>query len=358
MRIVLLTLALTTTSMVLLADQVVMKNGDKVTGSIVKKDAATLTIKTVHFGTVTLPWDQVDSVKADAPLTVVLPNDKSVEGTLATSGDKIVVTEKGTTDTVAPKDIVALRNADEQKAYLRMLRPRLLDLWVISGNIGLAGTSGNATTRTFTTPVNLVRATRTDKTTAYFNFIRASSTVSGLSADTASAVRGGWAYSRNLTPKIFVNVFNDYEHDRFQNLDLRSVIGVGLGWHAWKSEKGFLDLIGGVDFNHSSFMASRGPNNAITSPAYSTSVAEAFFGDDFGYKIGKKVSLIQSYRYFANLSDTGNNRQNFDVGLSATLAKYFTWNAGISDRYISNPAPGRKTNDLLYSTGFGFTFIK
>ena len=335
-----------------LADQVVMKNGDRVTGSIVKKDAATLTIKTVHFGTVTLPWDQVDSVKADAPLTVVLPNDKSVEGTIASSGDKIVVTEKGTTDTVAPKDIVALRDAAEQKAYLRMLRPRLFDLWLVTGNIGIAGTSGNAKTRTFTTPVNLVRVTRTDKIAMYFNFIKSSATIRGISADTAQAVRGGWSYNRNLRPKIFATVFNDYEYDLFQNLDLRSVIGGGLGWHAWKKEKGFLDVVGGGDYNHESFAAS------ATAAPFSRSTAEIYWGDDAGYKLNKKFAVTQGFRMFNNMTITGNYRMNFDIGLSASLSKYFTWNAAASDRYLSNPALGRKKNDLLYSTGFGFTFAK
>ena len=345
-------LILSAASMLALADQLVMKNGDRVSGSIVKKDAATLTIKTVHFGIVTLPWDQVDSVKSDIPLTVVLPNDKSVQGTIASSGDKIVVVEKTTSETVAPKDIVALRNADEQKAYLRLLRPRFLDLWVISGNIGIAGTSGNATTRTFTTPVSLVRATRTDKTTAYFNFIRASSTVNGVLSDTASAVRGGFSYNRDLRPKLFATFFNDYEYDRFQNLDLRAVFGAGLGYHAWKSEKGFLDLVGGVAYNHEKF----GP--PAPALAFSRNSAEIYWGDDLGYKLSKRVSFVQAYRMFNNMTDTGNYRQNFDLGVSASVAKYFTWNAAISDRYLSNPSPGRKKNDLLYSTGLGFTFIK
>ena len=39
----------------LLADQITLKNGDRVTGTIVKKDGATLTINSAHFGTVTLP---------------------------------------------------------------------------------------------------------------------------------------------------------------------------------------------------------------------------------------------------------------------------------------------------------------
>ena len=349
----LVVLALSAATIAAFADQVVMKNGDRVTGAIVKKDAATLTIKTVHFGTVTLPWDQVDTVKSDAPLTVVLPNDKSVEGTIASSEGKIVVDSKGVKETVAAKDLVALRDADEQKAYLRMLRPRLLDLWAISGNIGLAGTSGNAVTRTFTTPVNFVRATRTDKTTAYFNFIRSSASINGVSADTASAVRGGWAYNRNLRPKVFATFFNDYEYDRFQNLDLRAVFGGGLGWHAWKKEKGFLDLVGGADYNHEKYGAIAPAIDGI-----SRGVAEVYWGDDLGYKLSKKVALNQSYRMFNNLSDTGNYRQNFDFGLTATLAKYFTWNAALSDRYLSNPSAGRKKNDFLYSTGFGFTFIK
>jgi hypothetical protein len=50
-----------------------------------------------------------------------------------------------------------------------------------------------------------------------------------------------------------VNVFNDYEYDKFQNLDLRFVIGGGFGFHAVKNKRSVLDLLGGTDYNHSSF---------------------------------------------------------------------------------------------------------
>ncbi len=50
-------------------------------------------------------------------------------------------------------------------------------------------------------------------------------------------------------------------------------------------------------------------------------------------------------------------RQNFDAGLSAKLTKWLTWNASISDRYLSNPVAAKK-NDLLYTTGLGFTFTR
>ena len=44
------------------ADQVVMKNGDRASGAIVKKDGDTLTLESKHFGTITLPWAEVESV--------------------------------------------------------------------------------------------------------------------------------------------------------------------------------------------------------------------------------------------------------------------------------------------------------
>ena len=55
------------------ADQVVMKNGDRVTGSIIKKDGNNLTIKTTQFGVVTASWDQVESVLADKRAGLEVP---------------------------------------------------------------------------------------------------------------------------------------------------------------------------------------------------------------------------------------------------------------------------------------------
>lgn len=37
-------------------DQIVLKNGDRLTGSIVKKEGNSLTIKTDQFGVVTTSW--------------------------------------------------------------------------------------------------------------------------------------------------------------------------------------------------------------------------------------------------------------------------------------------------------------
>jgi hypothetical protein len=328
-----------------LADQVTMKNGDRVTGTIVKQDGKAITIKTVNFGVITAPWEQVAAVQTDQPVTVVTRDGKSVAGTLSTTDGKVEVNAQGSRSDFAPVDVAAIRNVDEQRAYERLLKPGLLQLWAGTASLGLAGTNGNAKTFTFTTALNAARVTNTDKTTIYFNVIKASALINGVSASTAEAVRGGVGYDHNVSSRLFVNVFNDYEYDKFQNLDLRFVAGGGFGLHAVKSERSVLDFLGGGDYNHSSF-----------STGLSRSSGEFFWGDEYAYRLSGTSSLTQSFRMFNNLSQTGEYRVNFDLGMVTKLRRWLSWNVALSDRYLSNPVPGRKTNDWLYTTGVGLTF--
>src|SRR5450759_5687228 len=118
------------------ADQVVLKNGDRVTGSIIKKDFKNLTIKTDQFGVVTTSWDQVESVLADKPVNVVLADGKTVQGTIATTNGKVEVTTKDAKLSLAPADVATIRDDAEQKAYERFLKPGWGQLWAGTGSVG------------------------------------------------------------------------------------------------------------------------------------------------------------------------------------------------------------------------------
>jgi hypothetical protein len=301
---------------------------------------------------VTLKWADVAAVKSDQPLNVTLAGGKTVKANIETQGDRIQLAAPGAPQAVYPKDVVTLRDDAEEKAYQKFLHPRLLDLWTITGSLNLAGTKGNAQTSTLTTPVSFVRASNTTRTTAYFNSISSSAKINGVDSSTAKAVRGGWAYDRNLVKKIFANAFNDYEYDKFQALDLRVVIGGGLGYHIWSRDASQLSVVAGVDWNRAAFGASG------SSPAFTRNSAEAFWGDDFNYKLSARTSFVQTFRMFDNLSDTGEYRVNADIGATTQLTKWLNWNVSLSDRYLSNPALGHKKNDFLYSTGLGFSWAR
>ena len=139
------------------------KNGDRVTGTIIKQDGKSLTIKTVNFGVVAAPWDQVASAESEQPVTVVLKDGKIVAGKLSGGDGRLAITVEAAKVDVSPAEVTAIRNAEEQKAYERLLKPALSELWTGNATLGWAGAAGNAKSTTFTTTATASRLTNTDK---------------------------------------------------------------------------------------------------------------------------------------------------------------------------------------------------
>src|ERR1035437_1460151 len=110
-----------------LADQVTLKNGDRITGAIVKKDGDKLTVKSDLIGVVTIPWDQVSEIKSNEPLNVVLagqttPTPAAVKATIASSNGQITLSGGPSgPQTVAPASIATIRDSAEEGAYERLL---------------------------------------------------------------------------------------------------------------------------------------------------------------------------------------------------------------------------------------------
>ena len=100
-------------------DQIVLKDGDRITGTIVRKDGEKLTIRSKNFGVVTLNRADVETITTENPVNVVLSGDRAVKGALATQDGRIVVRSAGDAQTVAPAEVLVLRNDAEQRAYER-----------------------------------------------------------------------------------------------------------------------------------------------------------------------------------------------------------------------------------------------
>src|SRR5438132_221256 len=107
------------------ADQVVLKNGDTITGSIVTKDGGKLTIKSEFLGEVSMPWTAVRSLRSDEPLTIVLPGGETVAGKVSTSGEMLEVSGKSAPLT----SVETMRNPAEQHTWERLQHPSLRELW-------------------------------------------------------------------------------------------------------------------------------------------------------------------------------------------------------------------------------------
>ncbi len=331
----------------LFADQIVLKNGDRLTGTIEQSDGKTLVMKTEFLGEVTVDWTAVQEITSSQPLHVTLSDGKTVAGTVTTVDGKFAVATADAGTVTEPKDSVAkVFGEAQQAAYEKSLHPGLLEGWTGGANVGFGLTRGNSQTKNLALAFTADRKTLHDHLGLYTNSVYAGNDAPGATpATTANAVQGGVRYDHDFTPRLFGYVGADFQTDALQTLDLRSVFGGGLGLHAIKNERTTLDLLGGINYTREKY-----------SLLPSRSFAAASLGEELTHQLGKSTVLTQKLYFFPNLNDTGEYRATFNFGTVTKISKWLGWQNAFGDIYVTNPPAGAKQNDILLTTGLNVTF--
>jgi len=333
----------------LFADQVVLKNGDRLTGTITKSDDKTLLIKTEFAGEVTVQWPAVQEINSTQPLHVALTNGKIVAGPVTTAdGSLAITTAANGTVTVAKADVAGLRSDAEQTAYEKSLHPGLLQGWAGGANVGFALTAGNSDTRSLALAFTADRKTLHDEIALYENVVYATNDAAGATpSTTANSNQAGARYSRNFNPRLFGFVGADFQTNALQELNLRTVLGGGLGYHAIKTAKTTLDFLVGPNYTREDYDTVTNTFLALT------------LGEQLSHKLGASTLLTQSLYFFPDLSDTGQYRATFNFGSITKLSKWLGWQNAFGEIYVTNPpaaTPELKKNDIILTTGLNFSF--
>ncbi|HLZ40282.1 MAG TPA: DUF481 domain-containing protein [Candidatus Sulfotelmatobacter sp.] len=353
-------LALLALSSTLFADQVTLKNGDRLTGTVVKSDGKTLVLHTDAAGDVTLKFDDIQEIKTDEPLHVTLKDGKTAVGPVTTTDGKIEVATKNAGTVEAPKDDVTLiRNDAEQAAYDKSLHPGLLHGWNGGANVGFSVARGNSQTENLALAFNAIHPTLHDKITLYATSI---DTKNDLATPTtvANLNTGGLRYDRDLNPKLFVFGAGDFMSNALQFLDLRQVYSGGFGFHAIKNDRTILDFLGGINYTHETYSNGTpipGTNPiAYTSYGMTNRFVALTLGEELNQKLGKSTVVTQNLYFYPNLQQTGEYRITFNFGTVTKISKIFGWQNQFSDIDVSNPPMGAKKNDVLFTTGLNIAF--
>ena len=324
------------------ADQITLKNGDRVTGKIVKTDGGKLVVNTDLLGAVNVELADVSNIVTDQPIYVTLADGRTVSGLLTASADRAELKPANANAISMDRSAIrTIRSEAEYVAYQDTLSPGLLEGWSGGADVGFALTSGNSDTTNLAIGLAAERITTNDKTSIYAASVYSRDSTDGDSRTTANTVRGGVRYDRDLNRKLFAYVFTDLEHNGLQDLTLRFVLGGGLGYHVIRNERTELDLLGGLAWNREYF---QGDFNDRSS-------AEAQVGQTLSHRFSPRVSLKEQLFIFPNLSNGGEYRINFDASLVTDISRRIGWQVTVSDRYLSNPPFGFEKNDLLLTTG-------
>lgn len=217
-------------------------------------------------------------------------------------------------------------------------------IWRGALGAGLSASKGNTDSATYTLNGDIVKQTDKYKFSGYVQGVKGSREIDGRTERSADQQRGGILYNRDFNERKFGFGSLDLERNKLIELNLRSVVAAGIGYHVIKRD----DLI---------FDVSTGP--AYNREQYSTQTRQAtewLFAEESTHKVSSTVSFRQRFSFYPNLTDSGEYRAVFDAGVVFKVNSQ--WNATITlnNRYQSNPLPGVKTNDLLFVTGIQYVF--
>lgn len=347
------------------ADQITLKNGDRLSGTIVKSDGKTLVLHTEFAGDVTVQFSAITQIKSDQELHISTTDKKTVVGPVTANDGTIEVATKNQGEVAVPAAKVAMiRNDAEQTAYDKSLHPGLLHGWNGGANVGFSLTRGNSETTNLALAINAVHPTQNDKTSIYLTSVDTTNQLSTPST-VANLITAGVEYDHNLDPKIFGFVAANFMSNALQELDLRGVYGGGLGYHAIKSDRTTLDIQAGLNYTHETYSNGLPVTPATVPPTLvsygvTNRYAALTLGEELMHQAGKSTVITENFYIFPDLSSgyAGQYRMTFNLGTVTKISKWLGWQNQFNDLYVSNPPTGTKDNDVIFTTGLNFSFAQ
>ncbi|MFN3750288.1 MAG: DUF481 domain-containing protein [Thiobacillus sp.] len=224
------------------ADTVTLRNGDRLSGTVVKMEAGTLWLETAYAGTLKLPWPQVDRLETDEPVRLVLDDRAEFDARLQPAAARQVRMWPGGVGEPAPLPLDRI---------VAIHPPRHPDRTVLSGRAALGGslTRGNTDGEMLHLDGELVARHPTQRVTLGGELNEASQD----GVNTVSNWRLGLKVDHFLAERTYLYAHTRFDHDGQADLDLRSTIGVGGGRQFVERDDLAFSLEGGFSLVHEAY---------------------------------------------------------------------------------------------------------
>lgn len=335
-------------SRLLFAGQIVLQNGDHLSGVIERSDDKSLVIKTDYAGEVSVHLNAIKAIESDQPLHVGLKDGQTVVGTVKTIDNKLeVVPANGEPVAMSTDTIKKIRNDEDEAAEEKLEHPGWLQDWAGGVTTSFAMTRGNSETKNLGLAFTADRKTLRDHLGMYATSVFAANDSAGaVPSTTADSIQGGTRYDHDFGARTFSFAGADFQTDDLQGLDLRSVISGGIGFHLIKRDRTTLDLLSGLNYTRESYSTIQRNLVALT------------LGEEFMKKIGAGTVLTQKLYAYPDLNEGGQYRTTFNFGTITKLSKWLGWQNSFADTYVTNPPLGARQNDIILTTGLNISFTR
>ena len=316
-------------------DVVVLRNGDRLTGEVEQLERGRLRLKTDDLGTVEIEWDKVTSVAASAPFDVDDLRGHRYLGSLlpAPTAGEVVISWRGTADTVKLADIVRIRRLDV--SFWKRLDGSL--------DVGASYTSASELfALDFAATVGVERP-------GYEVGLASSATfTSQPGVDETRRSLASLVYARRVPKRWLALLKTQVEQNRELGFDLRGSAAAGAGRYLVQGRQDKFLVTLGLSVNRERPVEGDTTTNveAVTTLGY----------DRFSYDY-PKVDISLAVAGYASLNDGGRYRVDVQGQLKRELVKDFYASLRGYESYDSRPATeGAPRNDYGVTFALGWSF--
>jgi len=308
------------------ADELRLKNGDRYTGAVVTLAKGTLTFDTGH-GTLALPWADVTALTVTAPVIVTVA-DREQTVRFAAGPEGQVTVAGGAT--IRLTDITAVRRPEP---------PLVVDG---AANAGVLSSGGNTDVNSLHFDGEVVARARANRYTAGGWVNR--STDSGR--ETSRNATGALRYDRFISKRMYLSGSSLFTYDRFRDLDLRTALGLGVGYQVADNALVKLGVEGGYGYVHENFATQ--PDDSFHA-ARDSVLLDVFVG-------GKRLDFFHRHDAFFGLTGDDNLFVQTRNGVRVRLAGGLVTTVEYDLDYDRSPAIGRKKTDHAFGWTLGYRF--
>ncbi len=336
--LVLLTTILSLCGSVVLADQVVLKNGDSITGTIVKLTDGKMVFKSNLAGEIQIDLAGIRTLTSDKPLTIHLKDGTVLQSKVSSGqGDQFAITGNTLEDqSLSTADITAINPPAKP-----------ISKWVGQISAGMTSTHGNTKTDTLSSNFRAQKRTKIDRTTVSADYSKGEqeNATTGVKSTTEDWWRAKAKYDYFISTKWYSFLDGRYERDGVADLDRRMVIGAGAGWQWLETDRTKWSFeLGGASL-YEQFKGSV-KNSELSMQA----------GYNLDHKLTDTVHFVHDLTYYPSLDKFS----NYFLTTGAELRAYFSARMFANFRstlnYDTSPAPGKGGTDTKYVIGIGLDF--
>jgi putative salt-induced outer membrane protein YdiY len=318
------------------ADQIVLNNGDRITGTIDSADAGKLIINSPIAGKVTVDLKNVKTFSTDGPIKILFDDGSQLDQRIAEGPDGEFTTAPGAT--VPPQTFAISKVAKVNPPPV---------VW--TGSVVVSGLllQGDTTQEQLGASIALQRRSDFDRIDlgAAYNF--GEQKVNGVQSTTADNWYGTGEYDYFFTKKFFGYVNTRVEKDRIQHLNIRLTPGAGVGYQMIEQPDFNLNFSGGVSWIYEDFNNQPTPNKNIS--------ARIAYHVDKSF-CDSRVKLFSEATYFPSVQNVNDYLVLTTNGVHLAITKTMFSELKAEVDYDSHPAPMSHRTNAKYILGIGWTF--